>query len=128
MDSNSDSDKIDDINLTTVCNNTYLTPSCANTNTNSKSTPLLNDKIHMEEESIRPSPDRRKRDNGDNDNAKHIFRKVADVASAPQKQSRNGNLIHPAENMSLLIDSGRAKFVNLPDSAEDEHIRITLEC
>ena len=123
-DSISDSDKIDDINLKTVCNSTYLTPSSELRENNS--TPLLNNIVHLEENSNRPSPNRRKPDSKGSD--KHIFRKVTDMAYLPPKQSKSGHIVHPAENMSLLIDSGKAKFVNLPESVEDEQTRVTLEC
>ena len=120
-DSLSDSDKIDDINLTTVCNNTYLTPACANKDSNS--TPLLS---NIGEDVQNLSPNKRKVNN--RDRSDQFFRKVSDATNTQPKQSRGGNLIHPSENVALLKDSGRAKFVNLPDSVEDENVRVTLEC
>ena len=127
MDSSSDSVKIEDMELTTVCNNTYLTPATANIESNS--TPLLNSITHLEDELDSPSLNTRKPANTDRGSG-HFLRKVTAMAVTPQKQSRGGgNLVHPSENISLLKDSGRAMFVNLPDSTEEENItRVTLEC
>lgn len=124
MDSSSDSVKIDDINLTTVCNDTYLTPAGVNTETNS--TPLLSNNAQQDEDSLYSSPGKRKTEGSEGGG--HFLRKVTEITCTPQKQSRSGNLVHPSENVSLLKDSGRAIFVNLPDSTGDENMRVTLEC
>lgn len=140
-DSLSDSDKIDDMTLTTVCNNTYLTPACVNNDSNStpllnkesnytpmfnkdsNSTPLLN---NIGDDVVGSSLNKRKFNN--KENSEKFFRNIRDLANNTPKQSRGGNLVHPSENVALLKDSGRVKFVNLPDSTEDENTRVTLEC
>ena len=126
MDSSSDSVRIEDMDLTTVCNNTYLTPTTtANIETNS--TPLLSSITHLDD-GFDTSSSQVKRKPANTEHSGQFLRKVTGIAVTPQKQSRGGNLVHPSENVSLLKDNGRATFVNLPDSTEDDSMRVTLEC
>ena len=124
MDSSSDSVRIEDMDLITVCNNTYLTPATANVETNS--TPLLSSITHLGDGLDSSSHNHRKP--ASSERSGQFLKKVTGIAVTPQKQSRGGNLVHPSENVSLLKDNGRAMFVNLPDSTEENITRVTLEC